>query len=133
MLRGADLLVNLAGVWSVPDARGAAARRRAYVDWTAVHPGLGAAGLHAGLDAHQVFFSVGLNVGRAGCQVPTVGRDWLHTLPPVALERWPERPRRRGAPWTTVGHWRSYGPVTLDRVTYGQKAHSFRSIAKLPA
>jgi hypothetical protein len=73
-----------------------------------------------------------LNVGQPDCLVPTLGREWLTTVPPVALHRWPERPRAIRAPWTTVGHWRSYGPVVVDRVAYGQKAHSFRSLVHLP-
>jgi hypothetical protein len=132
VLRGADLLVNLAGVVRSPMLL-EPPRRRVYVDLDPLFTQVWAQqGFHAGIDAHDVCFTVGLNVGRDDCVVPTVGREWLHTVPPVALDRWPERPRRRGLPWTTVGHWRSYGPVTLDRVTYGQKAHSFRSISELP-
>lgn len=132
VLRGADLFVNLAGVVRSAMLLEPPARR-AYVDLDPLFTQVWALqGFHAGIDAHDVCFTVGLNVGRAGCVVPTLGREWLPTLPPVDLGRWPERPRQRGRPWTTVGHWRSYGPVTHDRVTYGQKAHSFRAIQHLP-
>jgi hypothetical protein len=33
---------------------------------------------------------------------------------------------------TTVANWRSYGSVVWDGVTYGQRAHSFRSFFDLP-
>jgi hypothetical protein len=132
VLRGADLFVNLAGVVRSSMLLEPPARR-VYVDLDPLFTQVWALqGFHAGIDAHDVCFTVGLNVGRDGCAVPTLGREWLPTLPPVDLSRWPERPRQRGLPWTTVGHWRSYGPVTHDRVTYGQKAHSFRSIQNLP-
>ncbi len=132
VLRGADLFVNLAGVVRSAMLLEPPARR-AYVDLDPLFTQVWALqGFHAGIDAHEVCFTVGLNVGGEGCVVPTLGREWLPTLPPVDLHRWPERPRQRGRPWTTIGHWRSYGPVTHERVTYGQKAHSFRSIAHLP-
>jgi hypothetical protein len=33
---------------------------------------------------------------------------------------------------TTVGNWRSYGPIEHEGVRYGQKAHSVRGIIDLP-
>lgn len=132
VLRGADLFVNLAGVVRSPMLLEPPARR-AYVDLDPLFTQVWAQqGFHAGIDAHDTCFTVGLNVGSDGCVVPTLGMDWLTTVPPVALDRWPERPRTPRAPWTTVGHWRSYGPVVLDKVAYGQKAHSFRSVVHLP-
>jgi hypothetical protein len=133
MLSGCDLFVNLAGVVRSQMLLERPARR-VYVDLDPLFTQVWAVqGFHAGIDAHDVCFTVGLNVGRADCVVPTLGQEWLPTLPPVDVHRWPERPRRSGVPWTTVGHWRSYGPVTFDGVTYGQKAHSFRSVQSLPS
>jgi hypothetical protein len=132
VLRSCDLFVNLAGVVRSPMLL-EQPLRRAYVDLDPMFTQVWAVqGFHAGIDAHEVCFTVGLNVGRPGCEVPTLGREWLPTVPPVELSRWPHRPRIRGAPWTTVGHWRSYGPVEWRGRNFGQKAHAFRALRNLP-
>lgn len=133
VLRTCDLFVNLAGVVRAPMLL-ERPLRRAYVDLDPMFTQVWAVqGFHAGIDAHEVCFTVGLNVGRDDCAAPTLGREWLPTLPPVDLTRWPHRPRARGAPWTTVGHWRSYGPVEWQGRRYGQKAHAFRAVRTLPS
>jgi hypothetical protein len=76
---------------------------------------------------------VGGGVGRERCPIPTCGRDWIHTLPPVALEHWSveEAAPRRDA-FTSVGHWRSYGSIEHGGIVYGQRAHSMRELLELP-
>jgi hypothetical protein len=87
-----------------------------------------------GLQAHTHFATVGTLLGRPQCAVPTCGREWIVTLPPVSLEHWQYQtdPPRRDA-FTTVGHWRSYGSVERDGVLYGQRAHSLRRLLDLPS
>jgi len=54
-------------------------------------------------------------------------------VPPVVLSEWPAgAPVERDA-FTTVGNWRAYGSVVYQGVSYGQKAHSVRRFAGLPA
>jgi hypothetical protein len=65
--------------------------------------------------------------------VPTLGRDWIGTLPPVVLELWPPGAMIRHNALTTVGNWRAYGSVEHDGVVYGQKAHALRRLVDLPA
>jgi hypothetical protein len=91
-------------------------------------------GEEMGIGLHTHCATVGGAVGRAGCSIPTCGRDWIHTLPPVALEHWPvdEAVPRRDA-FTSVGHWRSYGSIEHGGVAYGQRAHSMRELLELPA
>ncbi|HXS33570.1 MAG TPA: hypothetical protein VN758_07355 [Solirubrobacterales bacterium] len=86
-----------------------------------------------GIDLHTHYATVGAAVGREGCPIPTCGRDWIHTLPPVALEHWPvaEAAPRRDA-FTSVGHWRSYGSIEHGGIAYGQRAHSMRELFELP-
>jgi hypothetical protein len=130
--RRADLLLNVSGM--LDDERiTAAIGRRAYVDldpafnqlWHVVD------GIDMGFDGHDRFVTVGLALGRAGCRVPTADREWVHTLPPVVLDRWPVSDPPSGAPVTTVGNWRGYGSVEWDGVFYGQKAHSMRELLPL--
>jgi hypothetical protein len=92
------------------------------------------AGVEMGFDRHTHLVTVGGLVGSAECLVPTLGREWIHTLPPVALDHWPvvePGARRRG--FTTVGHWRSYGSIEHEGVSYGQRAHSLRELVDLPS
>jgi len=89
-------------------------------------------GLDMGFDAHDHFVTVGLAVGQVGCPIPTAGRKWFTSLPPVVLASWlPEHDV--SARWTTVANWRSYGTVNHKGLTYGQKAHSWRDLVSVPA
>ncbi len=131
--RGADLLLNVAGMLTDPILLGSV-RRRVYLDldpafvqlWQTVE------GIDMGLAAHSRFVTVGLNVGQPDCPVPTAGRDWIPTLPPVVLDCWqPGRAVTLDA-FTTVGNWRSYGSIHHQGVHYGQRVHAFRDLLPLP-
>lgn len=129
--READLLLNVSGM--LRDERLLAPIPvRAFLD---LDPGFNqvwaAQGIDFGLDRHTHFVTVGLRLGAAGCPIPTLGRDWIPTLPPVALPRWPVA-EGWGQAWTSVGNWRSYGSPTHDGVRYGQRAHSLRELIELP-
>jgi hypothetical protein len=82
-------------------------------------------------DGHTHFVTVGQAIGRADCAVPTCGVRWLPTLPPVHLASWP-RVTDRGADYTSVGNWRSYGSITAYGAHFGQRAHSVRPLFELP-
>jgi hypothetical protein len=131
---GADLLLNLSGVLR-DDRVLAGAARRVFVDLDPAFTQLWhtAEGIDLGLDRHEAFVTVGGCVGRAGCEVPTCGRQWIPTPPPVVLEHWPLAGGTGGGRLTTVAHWRSYGSIHHDGVHYGQKAHSLRPLLGLPA
>jgi hypothetical protein len=88
-------------------------------------------GIEMGFDLHNRFATVGLGLGEPECLVPTCGREWIRTLPPVFLPRW-ERDTAPGSAFTTVGNWRGYGSVELEERRYGQKAHSLRKLLALP-
>jgi hypothetical protein len=128
---GADLLLDVSGM--LRDERLLEAIPvRAFLD---LDPGFnqvwGEQGFDLGLDRHTHCVSVGTRIGAADCPIPTHGRAWIPTLPPVALPDWPfaEGP---GQAWTTVGNWRSYGSPTHAGLRYGQRAHSLRELAALP-
>jgi hypothetical protein len=128
----ADLLVNVSGMLTDP-ALLEPIRRRVYLDLDPAFVQLwhAAEGIDMRFGAHTHFVTVGMNVGREGCTVPTCGLQWVHTPQPVVLEHWPvaEGPPRYG--WTTVGNWRGYGSVTHGGVHYGQKVHSMRPLMGL--
>jgi len=89
-------------------------------------------GIEMGFGLHNRFATVGLGLGEPGCPVPTCGREWIKTLPPVFLPRW-ERTAATGAAFTTVANWRGYGSVELNGLRLGQKAHSLRKLVDTPA
>ena len=107
----AALLINVMGFLDDEDVLGRAPRR-VFLD---IDPGFPqmwrALGLHDPFAGHDDFVTVGGNIGRPGCVVPTCGLRWRATRPPVVLERW--RPREPSGPWfTSIGTWRgAYGPV----------------------
>jgi hypothetical protein len=128
---GADLLLNISGM--LRDERLLEAIPiRAFLD---LDPGFnqvwGEQGFDLGLERHTHCVSVGTRIGAADCSVPTHGREWIPTLPPVALAHWPPAAGPGGA-WTTVGNWRSYGSPSAAGLRYGQRAHSLRELAELP-
>jgi hypothetical protein len=107
----ADALVNLCGSLRFNNIK-SRVRRRIYVD---LDPGLTHLWLATGRPAprvvdHHLHFTVGENVGRPGCPLPTGGISWHHTRQPVLLDEWPAVPSP--APWrfTTVAGWRGPGP-----------------------
>jgi hypothetical protein len=83
------------------------------------------------LDGHDGFVTVGGNLGREDCSIPTAGVEWVTTPPPVVLADWP--PRDGGPKFTTVATWRnSYGTLEYGGVTYGSRVHAFREFFELP-
>jgi hypothetical protein len=81
---------------------------------------------------HDFYFTVGLNIGSAGSNVPTLGLDWRPTLPPVVLDWWPP-----GGPvvrdrFTTLTNWRDYGYLEFDGRVIGPKAEEFYNFISLP-
>jgi len=90
-----------------------------------------AEGIEMGFGLHNRFATVGLGLGEPQCPVPTCGREWLKTLPPVFLPRWQRAPAPSSS-FTTVANWRGYGSVEWQGKRYGQKAHSLRKLLSLP-
>jgi hypothetical protein len=81
---------------------------------------------------HTHFVTVATAIAEPGCEVPTLGFEWIATLPPVVLEHWPRATEAPTLPFTTVGHWRSYGPIEHEGRRYGLRAHSLRELIELP-
>jgi hypothetical protein len=132
--REAELLLNVAGMLSDPSILDHVPVR-AYLDldpfFTQVwHSG---EGVDMRLEGHTHFVTVADTIGLPHSQIPSCGRDWLPTLPPVVLEQWPVATSLEHHAITTVGHWRSYGSIHRNGVRYGQKVHSLRTLIDLPS
>jgi len=127
-----DLLVNVSGNLRCERLLGRA-RRRAYVD---IDPGFTQIWQAQGLlsvDRHDVYFTIGENIGRPGCPIPTGGMNWRPTRPPVVLCDWPVAANGVHDRFTTVASWRGgYGSLDFEGTRYGAKAHEFRKFVELP-
>lgn len=133
-IRSSEFLLNVMGYLTDQELLSAASRR-VFLD---VDPGFGqmwsALGLHDTFAGHDVFLTVGGNLGEPDCPIPTCGIDWIGTVPPVVLDHWPSAdPAADDAPFTSVASWRgAYGPVEYGGKTYGLRVHEFRKFAELP-
>jgi hypothetical protein len=130
----ADLLVNISGHLTLePVLR--QIRRKLYVD---LDPGFTQLWHVQGdpgprLEGHDAYFTVGTNLGRSDCPIPTGDVRWMPTLPPAVLTDWPAGESSEPAPFTTVASWRGpFGPVAHGGRTYGLKVHEFRRFVDLP-
>ena len=82
--------------------------------------------------AHDIYFTIGRNIGTSFCSLPTCGIDWKHTWNPVVLDMWPTgRPITRDR-FTTIADWRGYGYLEFEGQTLGPKAEEFRKYINLP-
>jgi hypothetical protein len=130
--RRSALLLNVMGFLDDEEILGAGPLR-IFLD---IDPGfpqmwqdLGLAEPFAGHDRHV---TVGGNVGRPDCSIPTCGLEWSHTLPPVVLSEW-EPASGRGERFTSVASWRGpFGPIEYRGRAYGLRVHEFRRFLELP-
>jgi len=133
--RSTDVLINISGLLSAVEELVQLVPIRVYVDVDPVYTQLWqeVEGVDMGLSGHTHHVTYALAAGFGGSRVPSCGVHWIRSLPPVVLRHWPvARPRRNGSV-TSVGNWRSYGTIIHDGIHYGQRAHSFRPLVRLPS
>jgi hypothetical protein len=131
-LARSELLVNVMGFLDDP-ALLAAAPRRVFLD---IDPGFGQMWKELGLDdvfaGHDDHVTIGENIGRPDCAIPTCGIEWITTKQPVVLDEWPATAHGRRT-FTSVGSWRGpFGPIEHRGRTYGLRVHEFRRFVELP-
>lgn len=130
----ADLLINISGHLSIATLKDRC-RRKAYVDldpgytqiWHA--DGSGAARLRG----HDLYFTVGQQVGSPAFRVPTHGIEWRPIRQPIVLSTCEMSAPVETERFTTVASWRgAYAPITYAGETFVVKAHEFRKLVELP-
>jgi hypothetical protein len=131
--RKADLLVNMSGHVKAETLL-SKVRRRVYVDQDPVYTQLWATeyGQDAGLAHHDLFFSVGLNIGTRHTTVPDAGRSWHPLLPARVLELAPFRRDGASEHFTTLASLSGYGDVRYRGRWYRSKYTEFARFAELP-
>jgi hypothetical protein len=130
----ACLLFNISGHLSLPEIKQKPACKLYYDDDPGFTQFWHAAGnLGARLWDHDFYVTIGENIGKAECVIPTGGLTWHHTRPPVVLENWPMVAQGALGRFTTVASWRgAFGPIQHDGKTYGLKVHEFRKFIDVP-
>ena len=124
------LLANLCGALKTDDLL-RRIKRRAYFD---LDPGFTQIWAHEWdmeLTKHNLFFTVGLNVGQVDFPIPLRGIQWQTFMPPVALEYWPAQTDASATAFTTIGQWRGQYAVWNGQL-YGPKSDEFLRFVELP-
>lgn len=129
----APALINVMGFLQEEDLLEVASQR-VFLD---VDPGFphiwNELGLAEPFAGHDRFVTVGANVGRPECLIPTGGLEWTAIRPPVSLERWTATAERPGSAFRSVGSWRGpYGPIEYEGRVMGLRVHEFRRFFELP-
>jgi hypothetical protein len=128
--------VNISGTVT-SDAIKRASRLSIYVD---TDPGLTQLWLASGrpaprVEGHDLHFTIGENVGRPGCSLPTGGIGWRHTRQPVVLEDWPLHASAAADRFTTLATLRGtgpHGPLEELGVDPGHKIDELQKVIDLP-
>jgi hypothetical protein len=132
--RSADLLINISGITPLREWT-AAIPRRALIDTDPVFTQikhLTEPATRATAQQHNAFFTYGEFVGRPDCLIPDDGFPWRPMRQPVVLERWPFKPGKNGAPFTTVMQWNSYKAPEHNGRRFGMKSDTFPPYIDLP-
>ncbi|MGY1643906.1 glycosyltransferase [Geodermatophilus sp. SYSU D00703] len=130
--RTSSMLLNVMGFLDDEEVLGQAPCR-VLLD---IDPGFGQMwqdlGLHELFQGHDRYVTIGENIGRPDCTIPTCGLDWVTTPQPVVLEWWPAQPPE-GRRFTSIASWRGpFAPVEYEGSTYGLRVHEFRRFLSLP-
>lgn len=129
----ADLLLDLCASVRPPDLL-AAVRRTALLDLDPGFMQLWMTQWDMGQKSHDLFFTVGQNIGRPECLAPDGGVQWRTFWPPVALDLWNGGEADVAAPFSTVSQWWGYPPTYYDGEEYdGSKRTEFLRFVDLPA
>ena len=89
----------------------------------------------AALDAHDIYFSFGENLGAPDCTVPVVRYKWLPTRQPVLMDLWKNPfPSNSTAPYTTITTWHNKGKSIVYEAEkyYWTKDREFMRFIDLP-
>jgi hypothetical protein len=81
---------------------------------------------------HDIYFTVGGNIGSERCDVPTLGLDWKTTWNSVVLDWWAGEGPVRHNRFSTIAGWHDYGYLEFHGQILGPKAQEFSKFVTLP-
>jgi len=80
---------------------------------------------------HDLYFTIGENIGNKDCTVPTVGIKWHKTRHPTLLDIWTPKPKKHNR-FTTISHWDGGDDFVYNKQIFGSKSMEFLRYIKLP-
>jgi hypothetical protein len=109
-------------------------RRRVLLDLDPGHLQVSGLDVDLGLEHHDAFLTVGLNMDAKSCASPTLGRRWHPFAPFVHLPLWNVNfDRDRDSPFTSVTHW-SWGELRFgEQVLSISKRDGYLRYLDLPS
>jgi hypothetical protein len=133
IVRRSEFLFNVMGYLN-DEAVLSRSRRRVFID---IDPGFGqmwrALDLHDAFSGHDVFVTLGRNIGQPNCAIPTCELSWITLAQPVVLSEWPVEPPCEHGAFTSIGAWRGpNAPIEYQGNLYGLRVHEFRKFVALP-
>jgi hypothetical protein len=81
---------------------------------------------------YDKYYTIGMNVGKPGNEIPTNGLDWKYLFNPVNTKLFPRAVPTRSAPYSTIMNWKSYSNVRYNGTVFGQKDLEFEKFIHLP-
>ena len=138
LYREADAVLNVTASQELREEH-MAIPRRVYVESdpfsTQIKVAQGDESALAALDAHDIYFSFGENLGAPDCTVPVERYKWLPTRQPVLMDLWENPfPPNSTAPYTTITTWHNKGKsiVYEGEKYYWTKDREFVRFINLP-
>ena len=131
--RSSDLLVNINGRFRTAGIL-EAVETKAYVDLDPAKTQIyhDQYKIDQGIELHDVLFSCGFNLGREQCEIPTCGRTWHPSFPPVLLSQWRPRGGNECRRFTTVSGWSGKETFDFQGKFSGEKSDQWRKFIDLP-
>ena len=128
-----DVLINMSG-HARNDFILENAKRRVYVDQDPVYTQLWRAeyGKDLDFDRHDVFFTMGLNIGTSHTDIPDCGVVWHHMLPPIVPEFWGLDSDSDTGRFSTIASWSGYDDLQFKGKWYRSKYVEFQRFSELP-
>ena len=81
---------------------------------------------------HDLYFTVGGNIGSPRCSVPTFGIEWRSICSPTVLDWWWPPQEITNDRFTTVADWYTQGYIAFEGHVLGPKVEEFRKFLELP-
>jgi hypothetical protein len=137
LYREADALINLCGTTKLREEH-MACPVRILVDTDPIFEQIklaqGDQASAAYIDAHNVLYTIGENLGERDCPVPLAPRTWHKTRPPVIPDIWPADFARSPEAFSTIATWQhSVKDIEFEGVRYQWSKHgNFLKFLDLP-
>jgi hypothetical protein len=81
---------------------------------------------------HDIYYTVGGNIGTARCSLPTHDIRWRSIWDPVFLDWWSPEQRMTRDRFTTIAGWSGGGYLEFEGKILGPKREEFRKFIELP-